>query len=117
MWAMLIIMAQAVMVFSAPETAVSLERFIFGLANPLPVFMPLYFVVVYGVLTRHLILSAFMGLLSWWTAPVILMAVHKSPDTTGSPVAIIADGFLFALIGLLSALVAGYVARRRVVRT
>ncbi len=117
LWAILVLLAQLALFYTYPDLVTTLERMIWGLENPLPVFVPLYFVIIYAIISRHVIMSTLTGLLSWWSAPMVLIILGKvHPSMNVIPETVI-DGFIYAFIGLLTAYISKLIVRRKVART
>lgn len=114
LWAIVVILTQAALFFRYPGVATVFERAFFGLINPLPILVPLYFSIVYGIISRHWIMSAIVGLTSGWTAPLIILLQRQDHPFRNAIPATIADGVIYAIIGFLAAEITIWVNRRKV---
>ncbi len=114
LWAMVVVLAQAVFFYFWPSLATGLERKAFGPAVLYPLFMPLYFTIGYGIFSRHTGIALLVGAASWWVAPLIL-AFQGEPQTRNLP-ALVTDGFVYAAIGFLAARITLFFDRRKSAR-
>ncbi len=112
LWAIVVVLAQALLFLISPDLVTSLERRIFQAAAPFPIFMPLYFAIGYGIMSRHTLLSLLVGAVSWWVAPLLLALQGQEPAL--SPLALAADGMVYAAIGFLAALITNFLAGKKV---
>lgn len=111
---MVVVLAQAVLFYFYPALTNFSERKIFGAGAALPVFIPLYFTIGYGIVSRHTAMSFLLGLVSWWAAPVILLL--QGQPLSSNPPAAIADGFVYGAIGFLAAKITNFLAGRKLAR-
>lgn len=114
LWAIVVILAQAALFLAHPDLDTVFERWLFGLINPLPLLVPLYFTIVYGIVSRHVVISTLVGLVSWWTAPLIVIIQGRDHPFRNTLPATIADGIIYAVIGFIAAEVTLFIVRRRV---
>lgn len=117
LWAIVVILAQAALYFSHPGLDTVFEQWLFGLINPLPLLVPLYFTITYGIISRHAVMSTLVGLASWWAAPLMLIMQGRNHPFRNVLPATIADGVIYAIIGFLAAEVTSFIARRRGARS
>ncbi|MBI4334251.1 MAG: hypothetical protein HY673_23585 [Chloroflexi bacterium] len=114
LWAMLVILAQGLLFYFAPDLATALERALFR--TQVPVFVPLYFTAGYGIISRHAVISVGVGLLSWWTAPLLLLLQGRGQAVAGALPATFADGLIFGFTGFLAAYLTNVFIRRKIAR-
>lgn len=111
LWAIVVLLAQGLVFLLAPVFATFSEHRIFGSAGVVPIFIPIYFAIGYGIVSRHKIMSILVGLLSGWAAPVILTL--QGQYRPRSILLTIADGLFYALIGFLAAWITSLVTRKK----
>lgn len=111
LWAIVVLVAQGLVFLLAPVFATFSEHRIFGSAGVVPVFIPLYFAIGYGIVSRHKIMSILVGLLSGWVAPAILTL--QGQYRPRSILLIIADGLFYALLGFLAAWITSLLTRNK----